>query len=53
MTPKQKQEQQKIAKCLSSADNLIKAQTTKIETLKDHKKGLMQQLFPTINELAV
>jgi type I restriction enzyme S subunit len=39
-------EQQKIADCLSSLDKLIKAQSEKIETLKAHKKGLMQQLFP-------
>jgi type I restriction enzyme, S subunit len=40
-------EQQKIADCLSSIDNLITAQSKKVETLKEHKKGLMQQLFPT------
>ena len=51
--PKNPKEQQKIANCLSSADDLIEAQTTKIESLKDHKKGLMQKLFPTISELAV
>ena len=43
-------EQQKIADCLSSLDELITAQTQKLETLKTHKKGLMQQLFPAINE---
>ena len=43
-------EQQKIADCLSSLDNLISAQKEKIEALKVHKKGLMQQLFPNINE---
>jgi type I restriction enzyme S subunit len=43
-------EQQKIAACLSSLDDLITAQTKKIETLKQHKKGLMQQLFPSIKE---
>ncbi|EIJ41080.1 restriction endonuclease S subunit [Beggiatoa alba B18LD] len=41
-------EQQKIASCLSSLDDLITAQTQKINTLKQHKKGLMQQLFPLI-----
>lgn len=43
-------EQQKIANCLSSLDNLISAQAEKIKTLKDHKKGLMQQLFPVMDE---
>jgi len=39
-------EQQKIANCLSSIDDLITAQAYKLDTLKAHKKGLMQQLFP-------
>ncbi|MBN3581059.1 restriction endonuclease subunit S [Algoriphagus aestuarii] len=39
-------EQQKIASCLSSLDELIAAQTEKLEALQDHKKGLMQNLFP-------
>ena len=43
-------EQQKIASCLSSLDALITAQAEKIEQLKLHKKGLMQGLFPKINE---
>ena len=42
-------EQQKIADCLSSLDEGIAAQQEKVETLKEHKKGLMQKLFPTIN----
>ena len=44
-------EQQRISNCLSSLDELIAAQTQKIELLKDHKKGLMQQLFPCIDEV--
>jgi type I restriction enzyme S subunit len=40
------EEQQKIANCLSSIDDLISAQSQKVEELKSHKKGLMQQLFP-------
>jgi len=44
-------EQQKIADCLSSLDDLITAQTQKIDALKTHKKGLMQQLFPTLDEV--
>ncbi|MCF6312789.1 MAG: restriction endonuclease subunit S [Verrucomicrobiales bacterium] len=39
-------EQQKIADCLGSLDSLITAETEQIESLKTHKKGLMQQLFP-------
>ena len=41
-------EQQKIADCLSSLDELIDATSRKVEILKKHKKGLMQQLFPII-----
>lgn len=43
-------EQQKIADCFSSLDELISAETDKLDQLKTHKKGLMQQLFPTINK---
>ena len=39
-------EQQKIADCLSALDDKISAEQQKLEALKDHKKGLMQQLFP-------
>ena len=39
-------EQQKIASCLSSLDELIAAHSQKLDALKDHKKGLMQNLFP-------
>lgn len=41
-------EQQKIADCLTSLDERIKAQEEKITALKEHKKGLMQQLFPAL-----
>jgi len=53
LLPKNQIEQEKIANCLSSADNLISAQTLKIKSLKKHKKGLMQRLFPNVNEVAV
>ena len=43
-------EQQKIADCLSSLDELIAAQARKVDALKTHKKGLMQQLFPREGE---
>jgi type I restriction enzyme S subunit len=39
-------EQQKIADCLASLDELIRAQGARLEALKAHKRGLMQQLFP-------
>ncbi len=45
--PKDVAEQQRIADCLTTLDDLIAAQTKKLEALKTHKKGLMQQLFPT------
>ena len=43
-------EQQRIADCLTSLDALITAETKKLEALKTHKKGLMQQLFPSPEE---
>jgi type I restriction enzyme S subunit len=44
------QEQQKVASCLSSLDELIAAHSQKLEALKTHKKGLMQNLFPQEGE---
>ncbi len=44
------EEQQRIADCLTSLDNLITAATQELETLKTNKKGLMQQLFPSADE---
>jgi len=38
-------EQQKIADCLSSLDELIGAQARKVHALETQKKGLLQQLF--------
>jgi type I restriction enzyme, S subunit len=43
-------EQQKIARCLSTLDELIGAESQKLDALKAHKKGLMQQLFPREGE---
>lgn len=43
-------EQQKIADCLTSLDDLIAAQSQKVEALQDYKKGLMQNLFPAEGE---
>lgn len=48
--PKNAKEQQKIASCLSSLDKLITTQAQKLEQLKLHKKGLMQGLFPKMND---
>ena len=48
--PNEEAEQQKIADCLSSLDELIVAQARKVNALKTHKKGLMQQLFPREGE---
>jgi type I restriction enzyme, S subunit len=44
------QEQRKIAECLSSIDALIAVEKSKLAALRDHKKGLMQQLFPAKGE---
>lgn len=46
-------EQQKIADCLSDVDTLITEQSNKVEQLKAHKKGLMQGLFPSLEEADV
>lgn len=48
--PTKPAEQQKIADCLSSVDELIAAQARKVDALKAHKKGLMQLLFPREGE---
>ena len=48
----EKKEQQRIADCLTSLDDLITAATQELDTLKTHKKGLMQQLFPSAEEVA-
>jgi type I restriction enzyme S subunit len=45
--PAEFSEQHKIADCLSSLDEVIAAQTRKVDALKTHKKALMQQLFPS------
>ena len=45
-------EQQRLADCLATLNDLIAAQTQKLEALKTHKKGLMQQLFPAAEEVA-
>jgi type I restriction enzyme S subunit len=49
LVPRDIKEQQKIGNTLLSLDELISSQSEKIEDLKNHKKGLMQQMFPNIN----
>jgi type I restriction enzyme, S subunit len=44
-------EQEKIADCLSFLDEIINAQTQKLDFLYAHKRGLMQQLFPALDEV--
>ena len=44
--PKERAEQHRIAECLTALDDQIAAQARKLDTLKQHKRGLLQQLFP-------
>jgi len=48
--PQNPAEQDKIASCLSSLDGLLVANGRKLASLKQHKQGLMQQLFPREKE---
>ena len=48
--PRTGAEQRKIADCLGSLDDLIAAEGQKLQSLRNHKKGLMQQLFPREGE---
>lgn len=43
-------EQQKIADCLCSLNDLIAEEGRKLEALRKHKQGLMQHLFPQEGE---
>ncbi|MFK3881275.1 restriction endonuclease subunit S [Pantoea agglomerans] len=47
----QPDEQQKIANFLLALDDRIDIQTGKIDILRKHKKGLVQQLLPIVNEV--
>lgn len=40
------QEQKNITDCLGSLDELIAAEAKKLDTLREHRTGLLQQLFP-------
>ena len=42
-------EQHKIADCLTSIADQLNAQARKLDTLKQHKRGLLQQLFPSLD----
>ena len=44
--PEDLNEQQRIADCLTTLDNQVTTECKKLEVLKTHKQGLMQQLFP-------
>ncbi|UNK50549.1 restriction endonuclease subunit S [Lysobacter sp. S4-A87] len=44
------EEQRRIGECISSIDDLITAQEQKIDLLKRHKRGLMQELFPVLED---
>ena len=50
ITPPRLEEQDAIAEATLSIDSLIEAETEKLDALKDHKQGLMQQLFPAEGE---
>ncbi|MEX0706407.1 MAG: restriction endonuclease subunit S [Woeseia sp.] len=50
MVPLDPSEQQKIAACLITLDTKIAAQAAKIDSIKAYKRGLMQQLFPSLEE---
>ena len=50
LVPQSYSEQEKIADCLSSLDELIAAEAKKLDTLKSHKKGLIQQIFPVLED---
>jgi type I restriction enzyme S subunit len=53
LLPNNLSEQQKIANCFSLIDELISVQSRKLETLKIHKKGLMQQIFPSAHDFII
>jgi type I restriction enzyme, S subunit len=48
--PPSESEQNRVADFLMAIDALIAAQARRLDTLKTHKKGLMQQLFPPPEE---
>ena len=49
--PEEVREQEKIANCLFFVDELIAVVIEEISTLRTHKMGLMQQLFPLTDKV--
>ncbi len=49
--PLDKNEQAKIVATLKAVDEQIRSQAQKVERLQDHKQGLLQQLFPVLDEV--
>ena len=49
--PPKEAEQRKISECLGSLDELIAVQGRKLDALRQHKQGLMQQMFPQPGEV--
>lgn len=45
-------EQHKIAACLGAVDDLLSAEARKLETLRQHRQGMIHQLFPEPGETA-
>jgi type I restriction enzyme S subunit len=43
-------EQQRIADCLLSLDEILAAQVDKVESLKTFKRGMLQQLLPSLGD---
>ena len=52
LVPSNSKEMKKIGSCLSSIDEIINSKAKRIEALTDHKKGLLQKLFPK-NEIRI
>ena len=48
--PEDEDEQQRIADCFSSLDDLIAAEGRELRALQRHKQGLMRELFPRPGE---
>ena len=46
--PSDTEEQHHIADCLSALDTALGAQLAKLNNLRIHKQGLMQQIFPSL-----